>query len=419
MKNQSLITSALVAAGLVSAASAFGAATTVYLTGSTAFRATVFTAATTGGDIFDASPAPTILSPSPNNTSGANNIVYHGFINGTEYILNCAFTGSEAGIAAVAGVTVPNVTVPANYNGDGTPASPTLYNLPGAPVGFLSAPGYTTVGPNQQPDLSMADTSQAVSLTQTATLTDYGVVGIVPFVWAKNKNTAPDASWSDLSNVSNAELLFELGGAKPASFFTGKSTDTDLVYVVGRNKGSGTHQNAMLASGFYPGTPVQYQIDSKYNSSGVLTLTPAATFVNGDVRATPGGDGFESGKFVAQTMQTDGKNATKILIGYIGISDFTGNPGGVALTVDGVAESDGAVANGAYSFWGHEHLLGQATPSSDANNVANGIGGVGGIINGLNAVLSSTLVDNAQSGGLNVSVMTVDKPGGDFGYPSP
>lgn len=419
MKNQSLITSALVAAGLVSAASTFAAATTVYLTGSTAFRATVFTAATTGGDIFDASPAPTILSPAPNNTSGANQIVYHGFINGTEYIVNCNWTGSEAGIAAVAGVAQPNVTVPANYNGDGTPAVATTYNLPGAPVAFLASPGYTALGANQQPDLSMADTSQAVSLTQTATLTDYGVVGIVPFLWAKNKNTAPDSSWTDLVNVSDGQLLFELGGAKKASFFTGKSTDSDLVYVVGRNKGSGTHQNAMLASGFYPGTPVQYQINAKYNSSGVLTFTTEATYTDAQVRATPQGDGYDSGKFVGQTLQTDGKLSTKILVGYIGISDFVGNPGGVALTVDGQTESDGAVANGAYSFWGHEHLLGQQTPSSDANNVANGIGGVGGIINGLNTALSSTLVDGNQSAGLNTDVMNVDKPGGDFGYASP
>jgi len=184
----SLITSALVAAGLISAASAYGA-TTVYVTGSTAFRGAFFTAATTAGDIFDNSHVgfPKILSGAGFNTASANQIVYDGWINvggvETEYILNCNFTGSEAGIAAVAGITQNNVNVPANYNGGGNPAfSPAL--LPGAPVQFLTAPGYTAITTAVTPDLSMADTSQAVSLTTSETLTDFGIVGIVPFTWA-------------------------------------------------------------------------------------------------------------------------------------------------------------------------------------------------------------------------------------------
>jgi hypothetical protein len=434
MNRKSLITSALISAGLISAASA---QTTVYVTGSTAFRSTFFTAATTAGDIFDTGHAgtPNILSPAPNNTGSANAIVYHGFINGTEYILNCNFTGSEAGIAAVAGVTINNVNVPANYNGGGNAAfTPAV--LPGAPVQFLTAPGYTTVSTPATPDLAMADTSQAVSLTQSQTLTDFGIVGIIPFVWGKCKSAAaPSSSWTDLKNVTNPQLLYELSGAKAASFFTGKAADADKVYVVGRNKGSGTRVNTMLTPYYFPKTPSQYQIKSTYNGSGVLTYNGATgssgsiggTFVNGDILATPGGDGFDSGKFVVQMLTAaPAAGATSVLIGYASVSDFLGTAqpnGAVQLTLDGVQESDGAVASGAYCFYGHEHLLGQATPSTAAQDVANGSGS-DGIIAGIAAALPTPITEGNQSGGINAGALYADKPlgasgtPGDVGYPS-
>ena len=433
MKKQSLITSALVGLGLISAASAFGA-TTVYVTGSTAFRAAFFTAATTAGDIFETGHAgfPKILSGAGFNTSSANQIVYDGFINGTEYIINCNWTGSEAGIAAVAGVTQNNVNVPANYNGGGNPAfTPAI--LPGAPVKFLTAPGYTAITTAVTPDLSMADTSQAVSLTTSETLTDFGIVGIVPFTWAKCKSAAaPSQSWTDLKNVTNPQLSYELAAPKAASYFTGIHTDTDTVYVVGRNKGSGTYVNTMLTPFYFPTAPNQYCIKSTYSAAGVLTYNGATgsagniggTYAAADVIQTAGNgaDGFDSGKFVAQTLTAaPAAGVAKILIGYMGVSDFQGTAqpnGAVALTLDGVAESDGAIASGAYVYYGHEHLLGQATPSGDASNVA------AAIVAGIPASIPGALVDNAQSVGLNTSWLYADKPNdasgnpGDVGYPT-
>src|SRR5271155_4878879 len=97
------LTSALVALGVVSMASAYPANPVVYLTGSTAARANIFNAMTATGQVFDSGTAGTVISAAPNNSNGANLIVYTGTIDGNAVDIDCSFTGSEAGIAAVAG----------------------------------------------------------------------------------------------------------------------------------------------------------------------------------------------------------------------------------------------------------------------------------------------------------------------------
>src|SRR5579862_3116174 len=278
-----LYTIALAAAGVITSADA---QTTLFVTGSTAFRANVYTALRTaigsGGGVFDAAGVngaaanPTVLSG--NDSNGANQIVYDGWAQGTEYIINCTWNGSEAGIGSVAGSAgINNVNVTANYNGGTNPGG--VQKLPGVPTFFLAAPGYTAnETTSRQADLAFSDTSQAVSLTQTPALTPMGsssgIVGIVPFVWAKCKNSGPDASWSDLVNVTHPTLFYEWTLSKPAAFFTGKSADTDLVRLVGRNKGSGTFQNTKQDL-LQTAAPVQYQAFSTYqqvNGAGPYIL---------------------------------------------------------------------------------------------------------------------------------------------------
>jgi hypothetical protein len=469
MKSKILI-AALLGVGVLMSASA---QQTVYLTGSTAYRSVIFGVCTTPGQVFASkagvaphggAPAdPVILSPAPNNTSGANTVVFEGYIYNSVttlydyYVLNCSFTGSEAGIAAVAGVTIANGNVTKGWNYEnnggggsadlvipqppgvagadsqaGTPAALFAKTLPGAPVYFLDPnanPAYSALmAAPTLPDLSMADTSQAVSLTQSAALTDFGIVGIVPFTWAKCKDSAgaPSSSWSDLVNVANAQLLsFLASGHKVAAFFTGHEADSATVYLVGRNIGSGTHVNAMLTPYYYPKVPIQYAVESYYGTVaarpsdyGVLTFAGAVkdVLLQSDIKLTPNGtDGYDSGGYVAKALSCDVKNidANTVLIGYVGISDYKtalGN-GAVGLTLDGVPENDGTVTQGAYSFWGHEHLLGQTTPSAQADEVANSL--VANIPSGLTAVL----VDANQSTGIATSIMAADK-NGDMGYPS-
>lgn len=445
MKKTTLIASALVALGVISQASA-ASTNFVYITGSTAFRGNVFNALSVGTDtkagaIFD--HAPTILPSTAG--SGSGQIVYVGTIGGTNYTIDCSWTGSEAGIADVEGLPslfdakVPNTALGTNYN------------LPGIPTIFLN-PVTGAAGTNAtQPDLAFADTSQAVSITKppaNPALVDYGCVGIVPFTWMKGKNTTPTASWTDLTNISQAQVYYALGSQVTASFLTGNVSDTDPVYIVGRNRGSGTHANTFLDAEYYGvATPAsQYAFNSGYQG-GVLTyITNGGTYFPNITIGAPLGlisvanDGYDSGAFVSDVMSCDIHGAHALVIGYAGISDgkhardgqgdksgagLANQPNGaVWLTFDGFGFTDGNVINGPYSYWGHEHLLGQnGQSSSSAAGIIAGL--LPAAINSVGGLGDGTSPNN-QDTGIQAGVMNVDKPGsggipgagGDSGYPS-
>ena len=241
----------------------------VTLTGSTAYRSVVYAACTTPGVVFASAASGAVTDPrvvSPLNTNSANDIVYEGYIkldNGVYrlYDLVCSFTGSEAGIGSVAGVTnIPNDTPV--FNGGTSP-------LPGVPPAYLSqSSGWTAKGPPGAitTDLALSDTSQAVSLTKrvvnTSTdLVPYGVVGIVTFEWLKGKNTAPSSSWTDLVNLTHPHIRFLLTSSQPASFFTGVQEDKTIVIAIGRNRGSGTRANCLLDAVYNVTTPVDQWAD--------------------------------------------------------------------------------------------------------------------------------------------------------------
>jgi hypothetical protein len=443
MNYKSLITAGLLAAGLISSASAAtGDGVIVTLTGSTAFRAVVFTACTTPDRVFNSTTSNTNVLANPialnGAGNGANDIVYEGYITNndgtaTKYDLVCSFTGSEAGIAAASQVASIANPTPV-FNGGTSP-------LPGVPPKYLTqASGYTVKGDGTTTlpsftDLALSDTSQAVSLTKrivnTATdLKDYGIAGIVPFMWMKGKNSAPTNSWPHLVNVTHpAAFVCIQSGAMPPRLFTGNAADpdTESIVIVGRNIGSGTHANQMLDLALKPVTPVdQFAINSSYAAGGVLTQNGVITYADTDVLEV-GPDGFDGGGSVSACLRCDGKFSTTIAIGMLGISDAIGLPihtggaeagGAVILTVDGVTESNGAIENGQYTVWGHEHLLGKHGQLTTQP---------GGIVGGkLFAGLPATLVANAwgtvaatQDVAIPVSLMRIDKSGGDSGYPAP
>lgn len=388
-------TSALIALGVISAASVAQASNpVVYLTGSTAARSVIFAAATTSGQIFTGGG--TVISTGSNNTgSGANTIVYEGNISGVGTVdLDCSFTGSEAGIAAVAGQTLnQTLSNPPDSNASG---SGTSYPLPGVPPSFLNPANWTTSnaspvplssisGAPANPDLSMADTSQAVSQTSKITfpLTDYGIVGIIPFTLMKGYEATPDTAWNDVNNITTAQINQLLAGPLTANFVTGASGDNgDSIAVCGRNLGSGTRVNALLNFQYGINTAVdQFAYDISYPSGTPGVLTFGGSYGPGQTLTEVFNDGFDGGSGVQKVMNVDGTGQSVVLIGYLGISDATHahnddntGPGGSGaasgsgaatfLPFNGVYESDSGVINGSYSYWGQEHLLGSVGQSS-------------------------------------------------------
>jgi len=395
MKSNKFITSALVALGIVSLAGVAQAANpVVYLTGSTAARAIIYAAATTSGQIFTAGG--TVVSTGSNTGSGANTIVFEGNIAGVGTVdLDCSFTGSEAGIAAVAGQSLTQ-SLPLDPNGAGP------YVLPGVPPSFLTqASGWTTLstlpiaGGVSTPDLTMADTSQAVSRTPKATynLTDYGIVGIVPFTFMKGYEATPDQSWNDVVNVTTAEINALIVGPYVVNFITGNAADTDGAYIVGRNLGSGTRVNTLLNLQVgITSTLDQWSFGATYPSGTPGVLTFGGSYAAGQTLVEIGNDGYDSGGSVQKVMNVDGTGSQSVLIGYLGISDAAAahinTVGGPAtfLSFNGVYESDSAVINGNYPYWGQEHLLGSIGQSS--TSIAGKTGTA--IASGINAQLVSS-----------------------------
>ena len=458
-------TNALLALGLVSAAGVAHASSTiqipagtgpvyneVFFTGSSAFRANIFNAVSAAsGGVFDSAPTLVTAGLGAPPTGGTGNYTAYGKINGVNYCLCMSFTGSEAGLWAI------------QHNASGIPnaiAADTLNGNPAYPNAFITGtPNPTSfIDPNTgntfsaQADLAMADTSQAVSLSPSPALTDYGVVGAVTFYWMKGKNTSPDASWNNLVNVTTPQLNYVLSGPVKASYFTGNPTNTDYVFVVGRNKASGTHQNTMLDTLHGTTTAVDQWVPNNctYSGSGQLTdgngtTQPSLSSVGGLTEIF--NDGFDSGSGVAHTLEMDAAGShlinsqgvqtdlgsDTIVLGYLGVGDSPGPlaAGAVVLTENGVAESDASVINGTYSFWGHEHLYGVVSPSPATVTVATALVGdtyVGSFGHGApNGAIQNAgglgggEVDLAHthSSGIAPNFMQCDKPnGGDSGYPA-
>jgi hypothetical protein len=460
MKISTQITAALVALGLVSQAMATDPV--VYLTGSSAFRSTVFLALSdntgTSNSVFEAGSI-TYGTWGNANPGSANYMVFHGTLtNGQAVYVDCAWSGSEAGIASACDSTLKNTLR------DGT-----VVNLAGSPETWvdyssatLSAAGNVqsgSPGANGSPangaqlessshgaDLAQADTSQAVSWTVAVpgTLTDlkdYGSEGVVTFTISKNVNPAPSQSWMDLTNVTLPQLnVLTANGYAPAWFFTGNPDDLQDVYLVGRNLGSGTRMNYLSCTTYGPHrnviqNSIGYGCDPRDPSQNVKTL----------LLQNEGNNGYESGGGVAKALaDTGGSTASGscqqmdplhntgtgwFALGYLSPSDAlsTGNNGnqngdGTGLypntnnwvTVDGVVSDNNNIENGLYWYWGHEHLYGKYQISGIQDQVGNAV------FNAVSSKLDSSGFGVAPGGhdpGIPYSLMFVKK-GTDVAFPT-
>jgi hypothetical protein len=414
------ITAALIALGIVSQASADNV---VYLTGSTAFRSTAYNALHTAGVVFDGAVTEAEFGSSQ---SGANYMLFHGNINGTATYIDCAWSGSEAGIASAANVSIQNTDK--NGNPIALSGSPETWLKADGSIAMTGLQGSAPSGSQLEAsshgaDLAQADTSQAVSLTpnvpNTSTaLKDYGVEGIVPFTFVKNANSVPSTEWTALSNISvpQANVLFSQG-FQPTAFFTGVASQTNnYVYLVGRNKGSGTRANELADTGYGTTKPVQqFSI-----GEGIELPATGTLFLDYE-----GNNGYESGGGVATALGIDGSCAQPdpffpshsgwYAVGFLGCSDAITHGLAVSpnwLTCDGVAESDGAVEEGQYVLWGHEHLFGSHNISGYQNTVG------GKVFSGIQSSIS-TLGSNpaAHDAGISLTFMHCDKSS-DVAYPT-
>lgn len=365
MNRKALITSALIGLGILSQASA---SNEIYLTGSTAFRSRIYSAilALPGWSPAITAPQATFGGSS---TAGSQYMLFHGTYNGVDTYVNCYWSGSEAGVASVASPGANPVTFLLETDTGINSGQPTTAQLQAAP---------------QAPDICMADTSQTVSLTPSPKLvgigtlggtSDPGRVGIVTFTWAKNVNSTPATYWSAIHNITDSQARQLLAGAIYPALITGNPSDVGhYIYCIGRNAYSGTHVNTMINTKVgISFLPVQFTLGGYPHSNGTSFISGSdptpATFT--DLH----NDGYDGGGDVAKALSIDGSCQAVdnyngptgfMAIGYLGMDDAN-NIGGsnngptYYLTLNGVAESDGAIEQGQYDYWNYEHMYGRTT----------------------------------------------------------
>jgi len=367
MKAKLLLMTGLACVALGGAANA---ANTVYITGSTAYRNAINK---TINALFDATPAVQVAEYGNNTLYYKGTFLdFEGNINGVAYIIKCHWSGSEAGVSDVATGASESFL---DDIGAGSPPV-TAGTFSGSPVA-----GQTST---HNVDIAPADAAQSFSKTKTPILTG-AFIGIIPFVWDKNAQTASDQAanpdWGRITNLTDAQARVLLTGGSFAALITGNSADINhFIYVAGRDDGSGTRVNTFGDTGFGIRTvPTQVLIGG---SSGSPTLTATSQ------GQSSGGTLATSMTFAGSLSSPDTINSLSgwIAVAYLGLSDAeTAETGGaVRLSFNGVTESTAAIQEGQYSFWGNEYIFQKPGISSTALTVYNGI------VNGVNAQTDGT-----------------------------
>jgi hypothetical protein len=359
----------IVAGALVVGAANLCQAGTIYLTGSTAMRGSIFTTLTKAGSVFQAVPTTTTYEGS--SASGANYMVFSGTLVGGSgtTVIKCHWSGSEGGVRDVASGASELFVDDSIVDGANHTTSPSA-----------------TISHNV--DLAMADNSQAFSRTKTPALTTGTNVAVITFTWVRNPGL-----WTG-TNITDMMIRQALGGFCKRAVFSGNLSDTnDFVYVSGRDNQSGTRVNAYGTSGFGIFTiPNQVEMDS---SGNMLDLAPPSGTYAGDF-------GFSSGGTLAGTL---GANTTAkpdlfnggsgySVVAYLSRGDANTAiaNGAVELTYDGVAQNSPNVKEGTFTFWGNEYIYQKNGASSEAQNVYNNmVTSIPADVNGTTAIKLSDM----------------------------
>jgi hypothetical protein len=338
----------------------------VYMTGSTAARAAFYAAITDGTTVFDA--APTVVTQGNASPASASYMNLQGLLGGVATIIKCHWSGSEGGIADLAG-------------------SGTEQFLDDSAVNSLSS---STPGPfvSSTVDLAAADNDVVYSRTPGAAITGAKVC-IIAFKWEKEKGSA--ASLTGVTDQSLREVL--AGGAKLAQF-TGNPADTNWVYISGRDHNSGTRVNSFGDTGYGIFT-APYQLE--VNPNGSMIVQTGGNIL-GDYGYSSGGTvATQMGYDLTQSSAVDIANGNGVqpysVVAYLGISDANAAEalGATPLTYNGVAYSVAAVQQGQYNFWGNEYVYHKNTVSSQALTVYNKLAAATGVSGHADGALTISL----------------------------
>ena len=355
---------------------------TVYITGSSAYRAQInVSIAKILGVSADGTNIQAAYDPGTSSftLANANKALFKGpgttlGIPGTVTI-KTSWNGSAAGVQAV---TQP---VAQSFLADSVAtANATTSGGQTAVSGGQSVASPATE--NVNPEIVLSDVDQVATPFTTGNALDKEVIGIVDFVWAASKATLTTAPFTGISNVTPqlAQALYGGTGKLSVSLFTGNAADsTSFVYGIGRNPDSGTRLTAFAETGVGLFSTVQ-QWSPTVSSGNVtaLALWPAET-VNG-IPFTVGNSGYSSGgnlrtALQATTGSVSGGIGSTALIGYLSNADARSaiNGGTIKeLSYNGVTYGGNTnlIKEGQYTFWSYEWLMFLQSLSGDKLTVA-------------------------------------------------
>jgi hypothetical protein len=368
------INSLMIAAMAMASATAANAVDHVYFTGSTAARAVVNQAlitATNGSAQGMWDTTPTVVGYG-NTTLGKCTFLWiSNSINGNPVILKTHWSGSEAGISDVTGLTVPTFA-------DDT-ATEVAAATQGSQQGFSSpsAPG-TTETPAAV-DLAMADNAISFSLNPGSSAVS-APVGVVPFEFVRNFNSLVGAS--HISNITDAQfkrLITASPGGEKIALLSGVSTDTtNYVYISGRDNASGTRVNTLGITGVGIFNTGIKQIVLNNAATPAMQGPPFA-----------GTNGQASGGTLAGTLTNDTAGSVDsvhtaitgnpshvgfVVISYLGIDDANTALGAVGhnaslLTYNGLSATAANIEEGTYGLWGNEIVAQNASAGTTAQGI--------------------------------------------------
>jgi hypothetical protein len=309
----------------------------VYMTGSTAARAAFYAAIIDGATVFDS--APTTVTQGNASSASASYMNIEGLLGGVPTIIKCHWSGSEGGIADLAG-------------------SGTEQFLDDSAVSSLSS---STPGPfvSSTVDLCAADNNVVYSRNPGAAITGTNVC-IIAFKWEKEKGSA-----ATLTNVTDQNLREALAGGAKLAQFTGNPADTNWVYVSGRDHNSGTRVNSFGDTGYGIFT-APYQLEVNPNGSMIVQT-------GGNVL---GDYGYSGGGSVATQLGYDLSQSSAV--------DIANGNGAQPYSV-------AAVQQGQYNFWGNEYVYHKNTVSSQALTVYGKLAAPAGVSGHADGVLTISL----------------------------
>ena len=288
MKTKTLLSLVL---GLASATSLMATTVDVYITGSTAFRANVYTAccrlysgstptgiyfgtSAMGGDaINNSSTAAWCMTGTPitglTNIGTANTLVVHALFNGSIQGIKTVVQSQQLTFTTPAGTFLSN-SITAN-----TPVA-------GVPLYVCTA----TV--NKTPTIGFSDSSADACPFPAAGNYAEEEVAIAPFVMAKSVGSGNAAlAVSNINNVSWEQMEYGIPqGRIPLSAWTYKSSDSNnWVYLLQRTLDSGTRRCETAGMYYQYGDPVGVYLYDKTNNfwyvPSVLANSTFASAPNG------------------------------------------------------------------------------------------------------------------------------------------